>query len=480
MRKNLDEVKNVLNKYGYSIDTIIINVMKKFNFKTICYEAQASKKAGYSVVEIITLMIIFPLMLLKSVNAFYASEFQKISDMKKDVIYRLKNDERMPWRRLLYGVAKKFKKLVSTENEIAPNSAFIIDDTADCRVGHKIENISIIHDHSSGKNGSTKFGFKHLFLGLFDGKSIIPLDFSIHKEKELKGKKRKEQYKKECDKNTNGSKRRKECRIDKITNALAMIKRAVKNGFMAKYVLVDSWFTSLDFIKSIREIKNGAIHVIAGIKNDKRKYDYKGEKLNGKQLIEKLKLENKQKRCRKWNTRYFEVEVNYEGIGIVKLCICRFPYQKKWRIFISTDVSLSFSEIMERYSVRWTIEVMFKELKQHLQFGKCQSRDFDAQISSVTISLILYIFLSYFRRINAYETLGGLFEYIKDEMLEKNLAQRLWELFDELLQLVIDVVSKSGKVDISSFRGVPEYQYLKDLFESSFLCNQIIDVNNAT
>ena len=42
-----------------------------------------------------------------------------------------------------------------------------------------------------------------------------------------------------------------------------MIKRAVKNGFIAKYVLVDSWFSSEDFIKTIRNIKGAAISWIS-------------------------------------------------------------------------------------------------------------------------------------------------------------------------------------------------------------------------
>lgn len=479
MRQNLDEVNKVLEKYEYSINTIICNVIKKFNLKTICCQIGATKDSGYSVGEIISLMIMFPLMLLKSVNAFYKSEFQTVSEMKKDVIYRLKNNEKMPWRRLLFGVAKKFQQLVNPQKEVAPNSAFIVDDTADCRVGYKIENITMIHDHSSGKKGSVKYGFKNLVLGYFDGKSITPLDFSIHKERLLPKKKRKKQFKKECIKNSNGSKRRQECNVDKITNTLAMIKRAVKNGFVAKYVLVDSWFPSLNFVKEIRGIRDGAMHLVAGIKNDNRKYEYNGELLNGKELIVKLKSEGSQKRCRKWNTRYFEVEVNYEGIGIVKLYITRFPYQKKWRIFISTDTSLSMTQMLEIYSIRWTIEVMFKELKQHLQFGKCQSQDFDAQIASITISLMLYIFLAYFRRNQAYESWGGIFDMIKNELSEKNLAQRLWELFDEMLQLVINIVSKSGKIDLASFKQSPEYLYIKDLFESSFLSNQIMSINKS-
>ena len=72
---------------------------------------------------------------------------------------------------------------------------------------------------------------------------------------------------------------------------------------------------------------------------------------------------------------------------------------------------------------------MFRELKQHLQLGKCQFKDFDVQIASVTISMILYILLSYFRRMNAYETIGRLFVLIKDDLCEKNIAQGLYTAY---------------------------------------------------
>jgi hypothetical protein len=73
MRQSLNEIKNVIDKHGYSINTIICDVMKKFKFKTLCYKSGASsvKEDGYSVAEIITLLVIFPLMLLSTVNSFY-------------------------------------------------------------------------------------------------------------------------------------------------------------------------------------------------------------------------------------------------------------------------------------------------------------------------------------------------------------------------------------------------------------------------
>lgn len=35
-----------------------------------------------------------------------------------------------------------------------------------------------------------------------------------------------------------------------------MLRRAVKNGFRAGYVLIDSWFVNDSLIKGIRGIKN--------------------------------------------------------------------------------------------------------------------------------------------------------------------------------------------------------------------------------
>jgi len=221
VQQNIDEVKNVLNQNGYSIHTIICDVMKQFNFATLCWKCGITKQSGFSVTEILTLMIILPLMCIKSINAFYGSKFHEVTKMKKDVIYRLKNSERFPWRRLLYGVAKKFQKLCSNP-EVQDNTAFIVDDTIDVRVGDNIENVSYVHDHPTNNKGP-KLGFNDLVLGFFDGKSITPLDLSIHKEKDLPRDKRKKQYKKECSKNSNGAKRRKECDIDKITNSLAQV-----------------------------------------------------------------------------------------------------------------------------------------------------------------------------------------------------------------------------------------------------------------
>jgi hypothetical protein len=230
-------------------------------------------------------------------------------------------------------MAKQFQQLVNPTKEIADKSAFILDDTTLAKTGRRIEHISIIHDHVAGKKGN-KLGFKNLTLGLFDGKSFNPLDFSLHAEKQLKkAGHRKEQYKKERHPLSSGAKRIRECKVSKITNGLKMLKRAVKQGFHAHYVLVDSWFSSYEFIKTVRGLGKKPMHVICGIRKDKRNYTYKKDSLAANKLLAVLKTEGQEKRCRKQNTLYFEVVVDYGGIGKVKLYFCRFPYQKNGDCF---------------------------------------------------------------------------------------------------------------------------------------------------
>jgi hypothetical protein len=475
--RQVNEIDSVFKTQNYSLNNIICATMKKFKLKTLCHLSGMRKSAGFSVTELVTLLIMLPLMSLNSIHQLYKSEYSKNAAMQKDALYRLKNNERYSWRRLLYAVAKMFKKLVNTENKPSNAvTAFILDDTPDIRVGYKMENISYMFDHVIKK---TVLGFKVLALCYFDGKNIIPVDFTVHSEKKLERKKAKQQYKKDVDKKSPGGKRRKEAKISKIQASIQMLKRAAKNGIIADYVLCDSWFTCEELIATIRSIKGGAMHIIAGVKNGNQKYGYKGELFNAKEIIALLKAQGTERRNRSWGTRYYETIVTYKSIGEVKLYICRYPGQKKWRVFVTTNTSLSFVEMMKIYGVRWSIEVMFRECKQYLRFGTSQSQDFDAQIASYTISFILYTLLAYLKRMESYETLGDIFRLSQQDVCEKNLAEKLWDLFEELLEFMIQAIAANGPMDITQFRHAEEYAFVKEIFRSSFLFKQMDSVDKA-
>lgn len=66
-----------------------------------------------------------------------------------------------------------------------------------------------------------------------------------------------------------------------------MLRRAVKNGFVAKYLLVDKWFFGEDFIKKVRSIKDGAIHVITLLRNKTTGFTVDGKRISAKVLIQR-------------------------------------------------------------------------------------------------------------------------------------------------------------------------------------------------
>jgi len=193
--RQFEEIAKIIEDKGYSLHSIITDTIKEFNMKTLCHRSGVVKQAGYGAFDILVLLLLMPLMSLKTVSQLVKEQYDGIVKMRKDTIYRFKNNERNPWRSLLMNVAKTFRRKTSGNNQllgVKTITAFIIDDTLLSHTGWKIENITRVFDHCLKK---TFYGFKELVLGYFDGLSIIPLDFSLHSEKALKPAKRKEQHK---------------------------------------------------------------------------------------------------------------------------------------------------------------------------------------------------------------------------------------------------------------------------------------------
>lgn len=215
-----------------------------------------------------------------------------------------------------------------------------------------------------------------------------------------------------------------------------MIKRAVKHGFIADFLLTDSWFTSEYFIRSIRKIKKGMLHLPGMCKMDKRNYLFEGNEYTAKQLLQRFK--GTKKRSRKVNAYYLALCAEYKGIPL-KLFFSRYSKRGKWHLLISTDLTLNFIKAIEIYNIRWSIEVFFKETKQYLNLGKSQANDFDAQIADTTIAMIQNTILTLFKRFQAYETIGELFRESQRRLLELTLAERLWNLFIELQRQIVEL-----------------------------------------
>lgn len=71
----------------------------------------------------------------------------------------------------------------------------------------------------------------------------------------------------------------------------------------------------------------------------------------------------------------------------IRIFLIRYGRKQKWNVLVTTDLSLNFIKAFEVYQMRWSIEVLNKETKQHLGLGRFQRRDFDKLIADCTTML---------------------------------------------------------------------------------------------
>lgn len=425
-----------------STNNTLVDFYKKFQIKRIKTFFDGLKTKGFSSNDLLFSLLLTRI--LKVTVSAYTSSNQSAKNQKesKDTLYRLKNNCKINWRKLLFYFISRYIILTERNTDIVTQKpkCMIIDDTTLFKTGKYIEFVSMVKDHT---DGLYKLGYKMLALGYYDGVSTNMVDFSYHREcrKKSYGLKKKDlekQYSKEREKNSAGYKRVQELDKSKIDVAIQMVKRAAKHGLSASYLLFDSWFMSEKTIVEVRKIKQGSIHILGMCRMDGRKYTYNDKELTAKQILKICNNKKQVKRCRSLKSKYIRLTVYYKGMK-VQLLFSKYRNQKGWRLVVTTDLTLSYIKAMEIYQIRWSIEVFFKEAKQYLQLGKSQSNDFDAQIADTTITAIVYLLLNLRRRFSAYDTIGGVFRDEHRTHVELTLWERIWGVFMEIISLFTEL-----------------------------------------
>jgi len=429
MKKDTLNLEKIQERLSTEFD--IIKIIKSLKLRTIFYKNGVSKKRGIDAVSIV-ISLIFMIFSGKSINEF--SKYCQKSLFKlggKDIYYRLSNSKGINWRKILYEISlvvlNKFKKYSSWSKRV-----LVLDDTVIEKQGEKIEYLSWVFDHSEGKIVK---GFKALVLGWSDISSFIPIDFSLtsSSNKVLKEMKREKLDKRSIDFN-----RRRELDMSKVELGIEMLKRAMKRGIEAGVVLFDSWYCSP---KMINEVCNKIGYNVITILPRKSKFmvTIKGKAYSASNLWGKFfdKLPKKEITRQNEELQVGTITGRFGGTD-VKLVFCRpSGKNKKLRkdiILLSTDLSLSAEEIIDTYSQRWSIEVLFKDSKSKLFFGKYQNIKFNGTICYLTLSLIRFVMLSYIERIRGdVREKGSIFQYLKYEIEELNILSFIEHFINRLL-----------------------------------------------
>ena len=437
----LGELESVLCN-NEKTDQGILHFFSAFNLGRLLGAFGSFKHKGFGVSVLLLSMLVFRLR-SESICRMQNQRKNFLEHIDDNTFYRLMNNPWMDWRKLLMGFAKQFAAHVRAKGDFASGTnCFVLDDTDIVKTGKTMEFMGRVFSHVTK---IYPLGFKMLLLGFWDGKTLISTDCSLHREKGKKGtyglttKELKLQFSKKRDRKSPGYRRTEELDQKKGDVAISMLKRAVKNGFIARYVLMDSWFVCDSMIKGVRSIKNGAMHLLGMCKVDRRRYLVDKKELNAHQLI--TKNERKGSRySRKYKSTYISLVVDYKGVK-VRLFLIRYNNAKDWTILLTTDLTLSFVQAIELYQIRWTVEVLFRECKQYLRLGGSQNTDFDGQIADISITLATHTILSLQKRFSSYETMGELFRETQQHLLELTLWKRLVKVFLKMVAQLASILN---------------------------------------
>jgi len=462
--KKTEEIKTDFNPERFDIEKLT-SIFKAMKLTESLSEFNYLKHSGYKVKFVLSLLLVTVVTSHKTVSSSLSILYEQGIRIGKDVFYRLKNNEHICWRRILWHTGIKFIEVTETNSlpeDLQKPHYLIFDDTTVEKSGKKMEYLGRVWDHVKQRS---ILGFKILVMLYWDGKSSLPLDFSIHREKGKResrpyGMSKKElrrQYSKKRIKASESGKRIKELDTDKITMMLKMFYSAVYRCIKIDYVLVDSWFTCESLIKAV--VGQG-IDLIGMYKIAKTKFLYKGKSLTYSEINSRI---SNPKRCRSLRFYYKCADVMYGDIRL-RLFFSRQGKRGDWKVFLTTDTSLTFIRLMEHYRVRWTIEVFNKEAKGLLNLGGCQSGTFDAQIADTTLSMIAYILLSFRFRYDHYESMGALYRTMNAECLRMTLDKRLWELFLETIRIIAEVFDVDADDLLKRVLISPEAEQLLNMF----------------
>ena len=230
-----------------------------------------------------------------------------------------------------------------------------------------------------------------------------------------------------------------------------MLKRAIRDGMCADYLLGDAWFGTKPMIRTALELELCAI-----LRMKKGKLKYRAAFAGGeKQLLNAQELYThvvkgawRKVRGLPWKAMSLDVELDLAEKEdkqprwqTVRLLFVRGLKElgeaavgrKDWALFLTTDTQMSMSKLLETYALRWGIEVYFKEAKQHLGFLQEQTATFASHTASIHLCAIRYLMLVQQQFVDQAARIGDIRSQIQDQLDSLSFAGRLWQLFRAII-----------------------------------------------
>jgi SRSO17 transposase len=435
-----------LNAKGVLIDNVFASLWREIGMKTLLSRANFNKRSGTPMHEVIYGLMLWIWLKKGSIGMFAREGLQ--GAMGKDVFYDTINREDLNWRNLHGHTAAKTLQTFKAPGR----KAFVVDDTVAQRFGKKMPGISSHFDHTTGRH---MMGQQVLTLGLSCDEGFVPLDSELFIS-QTKAIELHEPFK---DGRSAVAKRYKTAQQHtKPEMVKSMVNRALNAGILANHLLADAWFGTKAMIRLTQET---SLVPVLRMKKNQMKYRM-SENVHGKAVTQELDVQSLYKRCvrkawqpirgQKYQVKVLDVELNLaetkesEQWVKVRLLFVRGNAgdtqqtvgKHDWAVFLTTDTALSETEILELYSMRWAIEVYFKEAKQHLGFLKEQSNHYAAYIASIHLTAIRFCLLVIAKQTQGADSIAGVRQAMCSNSTDISFAGKLWQVFRAVITGALD------------------------------------------
>ena len=448
-------VEGVLDQDTPYLDNLFAQAWKDLKLARAMKRAGFRKRSGIEVSETVFVLLLWKWLHVSSIAMFCRKALEWFSRAKKDVLYDFLKREDLAWREWNLRVAGE---LYRTHSWGAGGvRAYVLDDSIRVRRGKKMEGVSSHFDHVSNRH---VMGHQVVTLGLATEEAFVPLDWQIYvsrtKAVELRRAHR--------DARSIAARRYREGTTrSKPRISTDMLKRAMRKGVMADYLVADAWYGTKTMVRAAVEV---GVDAVLRMKKGTMKYRVGSEggevrMLDAKELYGQcIKGRWRKVRGLPWKAASLEVELDLSSEPKqrsqwrrVQLLFVRGlgesdraqPGKKDWALFLCTDPQLGVSKVLQVYALRWGIEVYFKEVKQHLGFLSEQTSTFASYTASIHLCAIRYLMLVHAKLAGEGARVGEVRDRLQDQMNTLSFAGRLWQIFRAIISGTLrDVEKKLG------------------------------------
>ncbi len=475
-RSSYSPISDALCQQNTLADNEFNEGLRKFNLVTLLSQCLPKERRSDAVElpQILITLLVWPVLKSASIHCFcsqlchYIKKGAQVIKRPADVIYDFWGREDINWRKFATKASLRISKELNLGNP--QDTAFVVDDSLKPRRGKKVEASSLHHDHNSGR---TVQGHQLLELGIVGEGCFVPVDRQIYTgSKNAVHKPRSKDF---ADKrNASAQDMKRALEEDKNQMLERMLKSATRSGYKARYLLADAWFGTK---KNIDTAANLGLVPIFQMKRGKLKYRYTGRDYTAKELYAKFGRQMTASSNKAlYKTVRIEVEINLETkanaparwkkVALVLSSPQRSKHQN-WVVFLTTDLELQAEKILEIYSKRWSIEVYFKEVKQHFGLLAEQSGKYQVTYASVHLAAVRYLIIYEAMQRNGNISFGEQRDLVSGKLLIASFAGLLWQLFRSLITGALERMENLGEETIRTLTGAIDHaveEFLDEAF----------------